>query len=112
MDAGELPSIDILLLSLRGKVCPACGRSKFPRRTLCRSCYMILPTRRRAELYRGVAAGYEQAVRSALDALHIKQPHWPDPGILSVEIRLDDENDGPARPPRFAQRELEGEAGR
>jgi len=67
-----------LLRSLRSNTCPACGQAKRPYYTLCYVCYTSLPKDQQRALYSSVHKGYRQAVESALAALNVSQPHWPE----------------------------------
>lgn len=57
-----------LVHSLRFEVCPACGKPKKPRQTLCYSDYKRLPHGKKMALYDLLGEGYKEAVVDALRA--------------------------------------------
>ena len=67
------------IASLRSKVCPACGKAKKARQSLCYPCYKRLPRERQSDLYKGVGEGYEQALDWALTLLGTTVPYMADP---------------------------------
>ncbi len=72
---------DVALRSLVSALCPACGRGKARRQSLCRSCYSALPSDLRNGLYRTIASGgYGPALRRALDRLGVRDPIFGDAG--------------------------------
>ena len=58
-----------LVTSLRSTKCPACGRLKKARQTLCFNDYRALPHGLRAALYAPLGEGYREAVLDAFDFL-------------------------------------------
>lgn len=65
------------LRSLFSTLCPACGKSKVARQTLCRADFMKLPAGQRKHLYDGTGEGYEEAIEAAFKSLGVTEPHWP-----------------------------------
>lgn len=72
------PPARTLLASLRSTLCPCCGGGKSERRTLCGTCYYVLPKRERTALYNLLGDGYAEAVEAALKLLGVSDPHWPE----------------------------------
>lgn len=72
-----LPGAAVLIESLRGRVCPACGGEKQTRNTLCYSCFRSLDRDERNRLWRIIGHGYEEALSDALASLGVSAPHWP-----------------------------------
>lgn len=71
-----------LLLSLASAICPACGKTKRAKQTLCQPCFHRLPGAERARLYDGLGAGYERAVAIALEMLGARQLILPKPTCI------------------------------
>lgn len=65
-----------LLKSLRGKLCPACGKTKRSGHTFCSQDYYRLRAGDRSALYRQFGDGYEEAFAAAIKQLGVKAPHW------------------------------------
>jgi hypothetical protein len=64
-----------ILQSLGSAVCGACGKSKRPKMSHCRTCYYKLPPKMRQALYRGFNNGYEETYEESLRFLReLKQP--------------------------------------
>ncbi len=61
--------------SLRGAICPACGKTKKPMRTLCFSDFSKLPVPMQQALYRPIGGGYREALIEALKFLKVDEPH-------------------------------------
>lgn len=59
--------------SLRGLTCPACAGKKWADKSLCPSCYYMLPKYRRDALYRLIGNGYERAITEAIIYLRKKR---------------------------------------
>jgi predicted amidophosphoribosyltransferase len=64
-----------LLDSLRGVVCPACGRRKGDGKTLCGGCYAPLTPAVKRDLYKRFGEGYEEAVQAAWAILNPERFH-------------------------------------
>lgn len=62
-----------ILESLGSTTCGACGKSKRPKMSHCRSCYYALPPKMRSALYQGFGAGYEEAYEESLSFLADKR---------------------------------------
>lgn len=60
--------------SLVSTTCPACGRPKGSRKSLCARCYYALPKQMQRDLYRPVGAGYEEALDAALKHHEVDTP--------------------------------------
>jgi hypothetical protein len=73
----ELPGPGVLIDSLCGLVCPACGGEKRTRNTLCYSCFKSLDRSGQHALWRLIGRGYEEALSDALASLRVTAPHWP-----------------------------------
>ena len=67
-----------LIESLRSHRCPACGRGKRPKQTLCGHDYASLPRVAKQALYQTLGRGYEHAFSNAMNLLGVKDPHWPE----------------------------------
>ncbi len=76
-----------LIQSLGSRTCPACGRSKQPRRTLCAHDYYRLPPDMRAALYNRIGRGYEEAITEALEYLGVEQFHHPPAGRNTAAVQ-------------------------
>jgi len=63
------------LASLRGIVCPHCRESKRPRNAFCPRCFFTLPQQARADLYRRIGHGYEEAFERAKSILEDAKTH-------------------------------------
>lgn len=83
-----------LIDSLCSNLCPACGRGKNARMTLCGGCYHGLPRELQKALYNRLGEGYSEAVDQALRMLGVTTPRLP-------KSRLSDENG--ARPAERAK---------
>jgi hypothetical protein len=66
-----------LIDSLCSNLCPACGRGKVARKTLCGHCYHALPRGLQKALYNRLGEGYSEAVDEALHQLGVATPHLP-----------------------------------
>jgi hypothetical protein len=62
---------ELLISSLKSRVCPACGGLKDSRKTLCGRDYHLLPPALQGRLYSTVRRGYAQAVIEAFAFLEI-----------------------------------------
>lgn len=78
----ELARVRRLRDSLFGMLCPACGREKIAKHTVCGCCYRQLPSPLQRSLYRRMGEGYEEAVAVALEFLGADKPHWPEPLVI------------------------------
>jgi hypothetical protein len=65
----------MLVTSLRGTVCPACGGPKNPNQTMCRREYFRLPQTMRKAIYNRIGDGYEDALVEALNYLGVTEFH-------------------------------------
>lgn len=72
-----LPPTVQVLASLTSRTCPACGKLKMPKRTLCQLCYRGLPKPLQIALYARAGRGYESNVQQAFDALGLTEFHLP-----------------------------------
>lgn len=68
-----------LVESLRSTVCPACGRTKKTRQTLCLSDYRRLPHGQRVALYDLLGDGYREAIGAAFVTLKVSEFRTPEP---------------------------------
>ncbi len=59
----------ILMVSLRGCKCPACGKHKGRSMSMCQKCYYALPADQQRALYRRIGEGYEEALTAAFVTL-------------------------------------------
>lgn len=73
------PSRADLAASLKSTVCPACGRGKTARLSLCNRCYFSLSRAEQNALFRFFGAGYEEAMAAALATLKAETVYLPEP---------------------------------
>ena len=83
-----------MVASLRSGICPACGRGKIVKQSVCRACYIALPSCVRARLYKGIGKGYEQAFGDAMASLKVEALQLPPgattPAIVDNDVERDD----------------------
>ncbi|MEO0966303.1 MAG: double zinc ribbon domain-containing protein [Planctomycetota bacterium] len=70
------PDTHALIRSLRGRLCPACGKVKRAGQTVCPACWRKLPPAFREPLYDRVGEGYEQAFTDAMRSLGVDEPRF------------------------------------
>jgi len=63
--------------SLRSETCPACGKAKKAKQSLCYPCYKRLPQDRQHDLYNRIGEGYEEALGHAMTLLGVEVPTMP-----------------------------------
>lgn len=71
---------DFAYLSLLSRTCPACGRAKGERKSLCFAEFCALPRGVKAALYFPIGRGYEDALYDALVSLGAERLHPPTGG--------------------------------
>ena len=71
--SAEVGYIISLVASLRGHVCPGCGRDKASHTTVCMDCFKALPYTIKTELYRSFGHGYEEAFAAAMRHLEVPE---------------------------------------
>ena len=59
--------------SLRSDVCPACGNTKTPRKSVCTICWHKLPRNLSRSLYTAFTDGYLDHLNAALVYLHAQR---------------------------------------
>ena len=73
----QIPDTKGLVASLMGTVCPACGKTKRTKMSVCYTCYCALPATTKQIRYRRIGHGYETAIASALEHLKAGEFHLP-----------------------------------
>lgn len=71
------PDTTTLVHSLASRICPACGRMKKARQTVCATDYYRLRPDQRDALYRRVGQGYEEAFADAMNTLGVERATFP-----------------------------------
>lgn len=75
----DAPTIDkqLLVWSLASDLCPACGKHKMPRKSVCGACWYRLPRHTKRRLYLRIGQGYEYAFAMAMKSLGVEKPTMP-----------------------------------